>query len=118
MHGRWPRLRPNRTRCSDLCDLAPIPVTKPEAAGEALRFHPACPFAGQRTPALIALVGDVVTNEPKAIHRTALTLDGHKVGVGGKDRLALGPVAAGAVKMALSRFATKTGRSTAVARPK
>ena len=32
LHGRWPRLRPNRTRCSDLCDLAPIPVTKPSQA--------------------------------------------------------------------------------------
>ena len=70
-----------------------------EAAGEALRFHPACPFAGKRTPAMVALVRDVVTNEPKAIHRTALTLDGHKVEVDGKDRLALGPIAGGAVKL-------------------
>jgi Toprim domain-containing protein len=70
-----------------------------EAAGEALRFHPACPFAGQRTPALVALVRDVVTNEPRAIHRTALDLRGHKIKVGGKDRLAFGPVTGAAVKI-------------------
>ena len=29
LHGRRPRLRPDQTRCSDLCDLAPVPVTKP-----------------------------------------------------------------------------------------
>jgi hypothetical protein len=70
-----------------------------EAAGEALRYHPACPFAGRRAPALVALVRDVVTNAPKAIHRTALTVDGHKVKIDGNDRMALGPIAGGAVKL-------------------
>ncbi len=70
-----------------------------EATGEAVRYHPACPFAGTRTPAMVCLVRDVVTNEPKAIHRTALTRDGHKVKIGGKERLALGPISAGAIKL-------------------
>jgi hypothetical protein len=70
-----------------------------EAAGEAIRYHPECPFAGQRTPAMVCLVRDVATNEPKAIHRTALTRDGHKVEVNGKDRLALGPISGGAIKL-------------------
>lgn len=64
-----------------------------------LRFHPACPFAGTRTPALVALVRDIGTNEPKAVHRTALTPDGCKVEVAGHDRLSLGPIAGGAVKL-------------------
>jgi hypothetical protein len=64
-----------------------------------LRFHPRCPFAGKRTPAMVALVRDILSNEPKAVHRTALTVDGHKVKLGDTDRLALGPIAGGAVKL-------------------
>lgn len=65
-----------------------------------VRYHPACPFAGShRTPAMVCLVRDVVTNVPKAIHRTALSLDGRKVEVGGHDRQSLGPVAGGAIKL-------------------
>jgi hypothetical protein len=74
-------------------------VLPDEAAGEAIRFHPACPFAGERTPAMICLVRDVVTNKPKALHRTALTHDGHKAKINGKDRMALGPIAGGVVKL-------------------
>ncbi|MFL5141743.1 MAG: toprim domain-containing protein [Microvirga sp.] len=58
-----------------------------EAAGEAIRVHPACPFAGEHTPAMVCLVRDVVTDQPKAIHRTALSPDGLKVEVRGADRL-------------------------------
>ena len=70
-----------------------------EAAGEAIRFHPACPFASEHTPAMVCLVRDVVTDQPKAIHRTALSPDGLKVEVRGADRLSLGPIAAGAIKL-------------------
>src|SRR5829696_1019058 len=70
-----------------------------EAAGEAIRFHPACPFAGEHIPAMVCLVRDVVTDKPKAIHRTALSPDGLKVEVRGADRLSLGPIAAGAIKL-------------------
>jgi hypothetical protein len=47
---------------------------------EVLRFHPSCPFGkGVRLPCMIALYRDIRTNEPKAIHRTALTPDGKKI---------------------------------------
>lgn len=76
-------------------------LTLPEgAAGAAIRYHPSCPFSGNaRTPAMIALVRDVVTDAPKAVHRTALDLLGRKVTVGGNDRLSLGPVGGGAIKL-------------------
>jgi len=52
-----------------------------------LRFHPQCAFGGgQRRPCIIALWTDAVTNEPRAIHRTALKPDGSKL-----DRKSLGP---------------------------
>ena len=66
---------------------------------EALRFHPACPFAGSKTPAMIALVRGVESNVPQAIHRTALDLGGNKITIDGKDRMALGPIAGGAIKL-------------------
>ncbi|NVO13524.1 MAG: toprim domain-containing protein [Rhodoplanes sp.] len=70
-----------------------------EAAGQAIRFHPACPFRGRRVPAMVALVHDVRMDAPKAIHRTAITLDGRKAEVDGASRLSLGPVGGGAVKI-------------------
>lgn len=49
--------------------------------GNAIRFHPQCPFKldnGKtvRLPAMLALMRDVRTDEPRAIHRTALLPDG------------------------------------------
>lgn len=66
---------------------------------DCLCFHPNCPFAGARTPAMVALVRNVVTNRPQAIHRTALSHEGQKIDVNGKDRLALGSIRGGAVKL-------------------
>ncbi|CAO4184146.1 Virulence-associated protein E [Methylorubrum extorquens] len=74
-------------------------LSLPGEAGEVLRYHPDCPFAGTRTPAMIALVRNIRTDAPQAIHRTALSLDGCKVTVAGKERAALGPIAGGAVKL-------------------
>ena len=75
-------------------------VTIPEcAAGVTVRYHPACPFAGTKVPAMVCLVRDILTDEPVAIHRTALSLDGRKVRVGHNDRLCLGPIAGGAIKL-------------------
>jgi putative DNA primase/helicase len=71
----------------------------PEAAGSAIRLHSSCPFAGKRTPAMVCLVRDILTNEPRAIHRTALSPDGFKANVGGHDRLSLGPIGGGAIKL-------------------
>lgn len=43
---------------------------------EVIRFHHACPFKGQRVPAMVALFRDVLTDRPCGIHRTPLLLDG------------------------------------------
>lgn len=51
---------------------APLPAR----GEEAIRYHPRCPFKGERVPALVALLRDICTNEPCGIHRTALLPDG------------------------------------------
>jgi hypothetical protein len=77
----------------------------PERASECLRFHPNCVFGKNeqrewiRTAAMIALVRNIISNEPQAIHRTALNFCGCKVEINGKDRMVLGSVKGGAVKL-------------------
>ena len=67
----------------------------PDRHKEVLRFHPSCPFGkGTRLPCLVALYRDIRTDEPKAIHRTALTPDGKKI-----DPMSLGPVGGCAIKL-------------------
>ena len=71
-----------------------------EAANEAIRFHPACPFGSERFPAMICLVRNIVTNEPQGIHRTALMPVGMAVKRNGKTfRLSLGSTSGGAIKL-------------------
>jgi putative DNA primase/helicase len=71
-----------------------------KAAGEVIRFHSACPFRAERFPALICLVRNIRTNEPQAIHRTALAPDGTAIERNGKTfRMTLGPIAGGAIKI-------------------
>jgi hypothetical protein len=67
----------------------------PDICGRVLRFHPRCPFGeqGKRSPAMIALLRDIHTDEPRAIHRTALTPAGVKIG-----RKVLGPKKGTAIK--------------------
>jgi Toprim domain/CHC2 zinc finger len=60
----------------------------------ALRFYSPCPFADTTYPALIALFRDVVTDEPKAIHRIALAPGGILIA-----KRMLGRVAGCAVKL-------------------
>jgi hypothetical protein len=43
---------------------------------------------------MLALVRDIITDRPKAVHRTALNAYGYKL-----DRLSLGPTAGGAIKL-------------------
>jgi putative DNA primase/helicase len=69
-------------------------IEVPDAALQVLRFHPSCPWKGERRPALVALVCDAITDEPTGIHRTALSAGGGKIG-----RMALGLKADGAVKL-------------------
>jgi hypothetical protein len=71
----------------------------PGAAGEVIRYHPSCPMGEMRAGCMLALVRHIITNEPQAIHRTALSLDGRKIGAAGRDRMALGPLAGGAIKL-------------------
>jgi Toprim domain/CHC2 zinc finger len=76
-----------------------------EAAFEAIRFHPACPFMAERFPAMICLVRNIVSNEPQGIHRTALTPEGRAVKRPDKEgrlktfRMSLGPAGGGAIKV-------------------
>jgi hypothetical protein len=74
-------------------------ILEPELAGRVLRFDPRHPWRdaeGRRAevPALVALMRHAVTNEPCAIHRTALRADGSKLG-----RLTLGPTKGAAIKL-------------------
>ncbi|MCK1447753.1 toprim domain-containing protein [Bradyrhizobium sp. 2] len=85
---------------------------------DVVRFHPHCPFGRDAngctvtTPAMLALVRNIVSNEPQAIHRTALDLDGSKVELVGDDdrprsRRALGSLQGGAVKLTDDAKVTK-----------
>lgn len=66
----------------------------PANATQVIRFHLRCPFGTERLPCMMALFRDIKTDEPVAIHRTALALDGRKLG-----RKMLGPVAGAAIKL-------------------
>lgn len=79
--------------------LARRGLSLPADAHEVIRYAPACPFAGGRTRAMVALARNVITDEPQAIHRTAITLEGQKAVVNGRDRLALGSLRGAAVKL-------------------
>lgn len=71
-----------------------------DTVAHALRFHPACPFGGGiRRPAMVALVRNIRTNLPQAIHRTVLDWDGRKATANGRDRWTLAPTGGGAVKL-------------------
>ena len=41
-----------------------------------LRFHPRCPYRDRRLPAMVALMSDPLTSDPRGIHRTFLLPDG------------------------------------------
>jgi hypothetical protein len=71
-----------------------------------LRFHPRCPFLDHAydpptritVPAMIALFRSIASDDPVAIHRTALTLDGRKAPLE-NTKLTLGPVEGAAIKL-------------------
>ena len=63
---------------------------------EVLRFHPCCPFGqNMRYPCMVSLLRDIHTHEPRAVHRTAITNYGEKVG-----RMTLGPKTGAAIMFA------------------
>ena len=64
---------------------------------EDIRFHPDCPFGNERQPCMVALVRDIRTDVPVAVHRTALDLTGQypkRI-----ERKSFGPVSGGAIKL-------------------
>ena len=68
---------------------------------EVLRYHPDCPFGNERLPCMIALIRNIITDEPQAIHRTSLRI-GATVPPGTVervDRKSLGPTKNGAIKL-------------------
>lgn len=70
-------------------------IIEPALGSEVLRFHPSCPYGERaRHPCLLTLLRDIRTNEPRAIHRTALTPAGDKIG-----RMVLGPKVGAAIKL-------------------
>lgn len=71
-------------------------------SGPALRWHPSCPFGkGVRSGCMVALVRDISTDEPMAIHRTAIDRHGKKLShLGSSGRLTLGSIRGGVVKLA------------------
>jgi len=75
-------------------------VLPDEAAGASIRWHPHAPFGeGARTTCMLALVRNVMTDAPQAVHRTSVSGDGEKLPVDGRDRMALGCIAGGAIKL-------------------
>jgi hypothetical protein len=75
--------------------------------GTVLRFRPSCPFGNNtRHPCLIVLMRDILTNEPRAIQRTALTSDGEKIG-----RMTLGPKTGAAVNGRVNDADERGGRA-------
>jgi Toprim domain len=63
---------------------------------QVFRFHPDCPFGDARHPCLLSLVRDIKTDDPIAVHRTALTPGDRPQRI---DRKSLGPVSGGAIKL-------------------
>jgi phage/plasmid primase-like uncharacterized protein len=71
-----------------------------EIAGSVIRHHPACVFGKERHPAMIALMRDIRTDEPRGIHRTALSATGRAIIRDGKKlKLTLGPIRDAAIKL-------------------
>jgi len=63
-----------------------------------LGFHPECPLNGSYVPCMVALVRNIKTNEPQAIHRTALKLERGKPPQR-IERRSLGPTGGGAIQL-------------------
>jgi putative DNA primase/helicase len=76
-------------------------IQVPDEALGVLGFHWHCPFGERRrAPALVALVQDIITGEPIAIHSRELTPNATKAG----SWMALGPKSGGAIRLSRSDF--------------
>jgi hypothetical protein len=58
----------------------------PNDMADVLRWHSRCPWKRGHAPCLLALWTDVISGEPKAIHRTAISPQPERI-----DRMSLGP---------------------------
>lgn len=65
-----------------------------EVAGEAIRFHPRCPWETQFVSAMVVPFRNIHTGDITGIHRIGLTPDGRKI-----DRKMLGTIAGAAVML-------------------
>jgi putative DNA primase/helicase len=91
----WSEVQPLRGSAAEQY-LASRGIHVPDEALDVLGFHPRCPFGERRAPALVALIQDIVTGEPIAIHRRELTPDAAKAG----PPMSLGPKSGGAIRLA------------------
>jgi putative DNA primase/helicase len=92
----WAEVLPLRETLAEAY-LAKRGIVAPDSALDALGFHFHCPFSeGRRAPALIALITDIVTAEPIAIHRRELTPDA----TAAASPRSLGPKSDGAIRLA------------------
>ena len=100
-------IRPTGTLVERYLQHRRLSLPKDVLKADALRFHPACPFRLEddttaRLPAMLALMRDIWTNEPKAVHRTALKDDGtgksELPGLGNAKKL-LGPAKNAVMKL-------------------
>lgn len=73
----------------------------PEAGADVLRYHAACAFGDERPPVMVAALRCIHTDRLQAVHRTALTPTGEKIG-----RKMLGPAAGAAAKLDLDESVT------------
>ena len=81
-HRLWDQAKPIAGTLAELylAEIRGIDVSAlPPDIDKALRFHPRCPFSGNRHPCLLALFRDVETDKPAGIHRIALTPDAQKI---------------------------------------
>lgn len=71
-------------------------IQVPDEALDVLGFHWHCPIGEhRRVPALVALIEDIITGEPIAIHRRELRPNATKAG----SWMALGPKSGGAIRL-------------------
>lgn len=91
----WLQARPIRGTLAEMYLRSRGITELPAAAYDVLRFHPHCPWGIGTRPAMVALVRDILTDEPIGIHRTALTADGRKL----ERPKMLGPMLGGAIKL-------------------
>jgi putative DNA primase/helicase len=92
----WSEVQPLRGSLGERY-LARRGIQVPDEALDVLGFHLHCPFGERRrAPALVALIQDIITGEPIAIHRRELTLEAGAAG----PPMSLGPKSGGAIRLA------------------